>query len=52
MTLTIHSCVGKNVIWSDMKTDRMISSILGLALGDAFGAPYEGGVLERTAWAQ
>ena len=34
-----------------MKTDRIISSVLGLALGDAFGAPYEGGVLERAAWA-
>jgi ADP-ribosylglycohydrolase len=38
-------------IGSDMKTDRIISSVLGLALGDAFGAPYEGGVLERAAWA-
>jgi poly(ADP-ribose) glycohydrolase ARH3 len=38
-------------IGSDMKTDRIISSVLGLALGDAFGAPYEGGVIERTAWA-
>ena len=34
-----------------MKTDRIISSVLGLALGDAYGAPYEGGVLERAAWA-
>ena len=34
-----------------MKTDRIIGSVLGLALGDAFGAPYEGGVLERAAWA-
>jgi len=34
-----------------MKTDRIIGSILGLALGDTFAAPYEGGVLERAAWA-
>ena len=25
-----------------MKTDRIIGSVLALALGDAFGAPYEG----------
>jgi len=24
--------------------------VLGLALGDAFGAPYEGGILERALW--
>ena len=30
--------------------DRFIGSILGLALGDAFGAPYEGGILERALW--
>lgn len=34
-----------------MKTDRIIGSVLALALGDAFGAPYEGGILERAAWA-
>ena len=34
-----------------MKTDRIIGSVLGLALGDAFGAPYEGGIAERAAWA-
>ena len=34
-----------------MTTDRIIGSVLGLALGDAFGAPYEGGVLERATWA-
>ena len=33
------------------KTDRIMGSILGLALGDAFGAPYEGGALERALWA-
>ena len=33
-----------------MKPDRVISSVLSLALGDAFGAPYEGGVLERATW--
>ncbi len=33
-----------------MKTDRIIGSVLALALGDAFGAPYEGGILERTLW--
>ncbi len=35
----------------DIKTDRIIGSVLGLALGDAFGAPYEGGILERAVWA-
>ncbi len=34
-----------------MKSDRIVGSVLGLALGDAFGAPYEGGVLERLLWA-
>lgn len=33
-----------------IKTDKIIGSILGLALGDAFGAPYEGGILERVLW--
>ena len=33
-----------------MKADRITGSILALALGDAFGAPYEGGILERTLW--
>jgi ADP-ribosylglycohydrolase len=32
------------------RTDRIIGSLLGLALGDAFGAPYEGGILERALW--
>lgn len=30
--------------------DRFAGSMLGLALGDALGAPYEGGVLERVTW--
>ncbi|MFC1512369.1 ADP-ribosylglycohydrolase family protein [Candidatus Latescibacterota bacterium] len=34
-----------------MKPDRIIGSVLALALGDAFGAPYEGGILERAVWA-
>ena len=34
-----------------MKTDRITGSLLGLALGDAFGAPYEGGLGEQAAWA-
>ncbi|MBL8263321.1 MAG: ADP-ribosylglycohydrolase family protein [Xanthomonadaceae bacterium] len=29
---------------------RFEGALLGLALGDACGAPYEGGVLERLAW--
>lgn len=36
---------------TDVKTDRIIGSLLALALGDAFGAPYEGGIMERAAWA-
>ncbi len=34
----------------DKKTNRILGSLLGLALGDAFGAPYEGGILERGLW--
>ena len=30
--------------------DRYAASMLGLALGDALGAPAEGGILERAAW--
>jgi len=36
---------------SDVKATRIIGSVLALALGDAFGAPYEGGILERAVWA-
>ena len=31
-------------------TDKFAGSIAAAALGDAFGAPYEGGVLERCFW--
>ena len=34
-----------------MNIYRIMGSLLGLALGDAFGAPYEGGILERAVWA-
>jgi poly(ADP-ribose) glycohydrolase ARH3 len=30
--------------------DRFVGSMLGLALGDALGAPHEGGPVERLAW--
>jgi poly(ADP-ribose) glycohydrolase ARH3 len=30
--------------------DRFAGCLLGLALGDALGAPHEGGVLERCIW--
>ena len=30
--------------------DRFAGSLLGLALGDALGAPHEGGMLERFTW--
>lgn len=30
--------------------DQFQGCILGLALGDALGAPYEGGILERLLW--
>lgn len=33
------------------RIDRIKGSLLGLALGDAFGAPHEGGMLERALWA-
>lgn len=35
---------------SDVRAKRITGSLLGLAIGDAFGAPYEGGVLERAVW--
>jgi poly(ADP-ribose) glycohydrolase ARH3 len=31
--------------------DKVVGGVLSLALGDAFGAPYEGGFLERGLWA-
>lgn len=34
-----------------MQSDRVVGSVLALALGDAFGAPYEGGIVERLLWA-
>lgn len=33
-----------------MWVNRYEGSLLGLALGDAMGAPYEGGALERLLW--
>ena len=36
---------------NNAKTERIVGSVLALALGDAFGAPFEGRVLERAAWA-
>lgn len=33
-----------------MTHDRYLGTMLGLALGDAMGAPFEGGPLERLAW--
>ena len=33
-----------------MKAERFIGCVLGLATGDAMGAPYEGGPLERAIW--
>ena len=30
--------------------DRKVGAIMGLAIGDAYGAPYEGGIFEKTAW--
>lgn len=36
---------------SDVRIERITGSLLGLAIGDAFGAPYEGGILERAVWA-
>ena len=34
----------------DRLHDRMRGAVLASALGDAFGAPYEGGVTERLIW--
>ena len=33
-----------------MTRDRYLGTMLGLALGDALGAPYEGGPVERLTW--
>ncbi|MBH0205093.1 MAG: ADP-ribosylglycohydrolase family protein [Nitrospira sp.] len=33
------------------RANRVVGSVMALAIGDAFGAPYEGGILERTLWA-
>jgi ADP-ribosylglycohydrolase len=33
-----------------MSLDRRRGIVLGLALGDAIGAPFEGGLLERALW--
>ncbi|MBL8735156.1 MAG: ADP-ribosylglycohydrolase family protein [Planctomycetes bacterium] len=30
--------------------DRTVGCLLGLALGDAYGAPHEGGIAERLLW--
>jgi len=34
----------------DFTIDQFAGCMLGLATGDALGAPYEGGVLERLVW--
>ncbi|MCC6677525.1 MAG: ADP-ribosylglycohydrolase family protein [Phycisphaerales bacterium] len=34
----------------EVTADRFVGCLLGLSLGDALGAPYEGGVLERAVW--
>jgi poly(ADP-ribose) glycohydrolase ARH3 len=33
-----------------MNIDTVQGAVLGLALGDALGAPFEGGMLERMVW--
>ena len=30
--------------------DKFIGTFIGLSLGDALGAPYEGGLIERFLW--
>ncbi|MFT7619970.1 MAG: poly(ADP-ribose) glycohydrolase ARH3 [Planctomycetota bacterium] len=35
---------------SALRQDQFEGCLLGLALGDAFGAPFEGGILERLLW--
>jgi poly(ADP-ribose) glycohydrolase ARH3 len=34
----------------DLTADQFVGCMLGLATGDALGAPYEGGPLERFVW--
>ena len=36
---------------SGQRDNRFVGSVVALALGDALGAPHEGGPLERTLWA-
>lgn len=33
-----------------LSEDRYLGCVLGLAAGDALGAPYEGGIAERAVW--
>lgn len=33
-----------------MDNNRIVGALLGLALGDAYGAPFEGGPIERALW--
>ena len=33
--------------FSNILEDKFIGSFIGLSLGDALGAPYEGGLIER-----
>ncbi len=34
-----------------MIQNKISGIVIGLAIGDAFGAPYEGGIIERALWA-
>tara|TARA_B100000212_G_scaffold259224_1_gene199198 strand:- start:359 stop:1300 length:942 start_codon:yes stop_codon:yes gene_type:complete len=36
--------------FSNILEDKFIGSFIGLSLGDALGAPYEGGLIERFLW--
>jgi ADP-ribosylglycohydrolase len=45
-----HRASSSRGIRSELKTDRILGSVMALALGDAFGAPHEGGLLERATW--
>ena len=35
---------------SNVLEDKFIGTFIGLSLGDALGAPYEGGFIERFLW--
>lgn len=52
MSGSLPSPISRNVVWvlKMISLNKYNGCFLGLAMGDAFGAPYEGGPLERLLW--